>query len=320
MKQAFFLFIFGLFLISCAKNDQDPISDVNKIPDAVTRGLKENFPDAKNISFKVLVNDELWKAEFSDKNVENETIINKKGQIQEWKVKKGGVLSPFTISDVILKYIEAEYPGSKIVSVNDNYEISTKEIIGQTIYIVTVENKNLALEFDAIGAFISVTELPDTTTGADEWSKYEIKDFNDLPENIKTYLNNNHQNFELYSATGVVGPKEYKAFYVTIKIEEKLISYEFDGDANVKSKIEFDLSAPNTKSHEYLYFTSADDIPLELTTYLDAQFAGWKFLKGFTEFDEKKEVFLYLVVAQIQNDVYYISFDKDKLFTGAKKG
>lgn len=320
MKQAFFLFAFGLFFLSCAKNEKDPITDVNSIPEAVTRGLKENFPDATNISFKVLVNDELWKAEFSEKNVDNETIINKEGKIQEWAVNKGGVLSPLTISDVIIKYIEAEYPGAKIVSVNDNYEISTKEIIGQTVYIVTVENKNLALEFDAVGAFISLTELPDTATGNDEWSKYEIKDFNDLPENIKTYLNNNHQKFELYSATGVVGPNEYKAFYVTIKIEEKLISYEFDDEANVKSKIEFDLAAPNTNSHEYLYFANANDIPVELTAYLDAQFAGWKFLKGFTEFDEKKEVFLYLVVAQIQEDIYYISFDKDKVFTGAKKG
>ncbi len=321
MRHSLLFFSFLMVFLSCTKEVNSPVDTSKGIPDAVLQSMAKNFPTAYEIQFTELVKEELWHVDFKADNQPNEAVINKDGKLQEWGVKKNNAgFAPVVLQDVIQKYIDVNYPNASVLSVTDKYDFNSKEKVGQSVYLL-MDNRNYVLEFDLLGAFISVIEIDANKGSLDEWSKWEIKDLASIPENIKVYLDGKHATYALYSGTGVKGPNDYVAYYITIKIEELLYAYEFDGGANVLSLIEYNLKDNGTVNGNFTEnITEAAQIPAGIVSYMEKNYTGWQYVKGYKTYNDKKEIIEYVLVLLVQNEYYYVYFDGNEQFQKAEKG
>jgi hypothetical protein len=318
MKKIFALFAAVLFLFSCDKETSDPIIDTPLAPEAVVKSIAQNFPNAKDIQFTEIITKELWDVDFIENALPNEVIIANDGEIQEWGIKKeGSGFAPLILTDPIIKYLEANYPNYKLIKIYEKFDVKTKELIGYTVYINNGA-KELALEFDVNGGFLNVVTVtsPDTPnsnpTKDGESTKWVIKDLASLPANIVSALKSKHPDFTFSSGSGIKIPN-YIRYYVTIRVGEKLYSYEFNEKGEIINSSSYDPKEPGSSNgSSSITFTSEivqGALPKIILDQLNTSYNGWKYIKGLITTNDKKEVLGYNIVVALGNIYYYLTCD-----------
>lgn len=297
------------FFMACQKGQEAKI-DTQVVPDIVMKAITSNFTDATNISFTTLKKNELFGADFKSSQKQYTAVVGANGNIKEYSIQATSVNLPTTITTSI----NATYPNATINSSYSKYN-NLKVQDGYFVQITTATSKRLELSFDLIGALISTIEM----SAASVMSKYAINKFEDLPENIRNYLTNRHTGLVFSYGAGVV-VDNVTTFYVMVKLGDVLHNYSFNSNAVVLTYSTSSLvNSGGTSTSSQKSLTSATEVPPVIATYLNAHFVGWKFLKGLAMY-ENNALASYIIVVQVNADIYYIYFDAAGGFTGAKKG
>ena len=303
-----FLLVISLF-VACDKASEVTV-DTQNVPESVVKAISNNFTNVTNLTFTTLKTNELYGADFKSNQIQNNAVIGGDGMIKELNIQSINLVLPSAIT----AYINANYAGSKIIKSYEKRNPQNKALEGYSVQIATTNSKNYELTFDLAGTLISSFELPP----APVISKYVIAQFTDLLTNIQAYLNSRHAGLVFYSGTGVV-IDNVTTYYVSVKVGDVLHNYSFSANADVLSYKTNSLITNNSSTTTSTSITDVSTLPSVITSYLTTNFAGWQFLKGLKMYDNN--IFTgFLIVIKVGTDIYYISFDNNSIFTGAKKG
>ena len=312
MKNLILLLPVICLFFACDKAQHTTI-DTPNVPDVVIKAISNNFSDVRDLTFTTLKADQLYGADFKSSQNLYTAVIESNGNIKEFTIQ-GKLL---TLPPSIMAYINATYPNATINSTYETYN-NQKVRNGYGVNLTTTALVRLQLTFDLVGALIATIELPVVSV----ISKYAINNFADLPENIRNYLTNRHAGMVFKSAAGVV-IGNVTTYYVTVKLGDILHNYSFNANAVVLTYTTSSLintkGGGSSSTSSQTSIANAAAIPPVIVTYLNANFVGWQFLKGLMQY-ERNVLVSYLVVAQVGPDLYYISFNANGGFTGAKKG
>ncbi len=312
MKNLILLLPVVCLFFACNKTQQVTI-DTQNVPDAVIKAISNNFTDISDLAFTTLKVNELYGADFKSSKNPYTAVIESNGNIKEFTIQ-GKLL---TLPPSIIAFINATYPNATIDKSFQTYN-NQKVHNGYGVQITTTASLRLELTFDLVGALLSTIQLPAVSV----ISKYAIANFADLPENIRNYLTNHHAGMVFYSAAGVV-ISNVTTYYVTVKLGDVLHNYSFSANAVVLTYTTSSLinikGGGSSSTSSQTSITNVAAMPPVVVTYLNTNFVGWQFLKGLKQY-ENNVLVSYLIVAQVGPDLYYISFNANGGFIGAKKG
>lgn len=136
-----------------------------------------------------------------------------------------------------------------------------------------------------------------------------LKSVNELPAAAVTYL----QGYTFVSGTVYTDNDGQKSYIVNATKAGKQFVFAFDNGGKLIRSSE----VPTLPKIEQKAL-AASDIPAPITTYLNANYAGWSFTKGVLTLTDGAAS-NYLLVIKVGNDLYTVSFDGSGKFIGARK-
>lgn len=211
------------------------------------------------------------------------------------------------IKDYLNKEFEDEWQFERGLVFSQNGVIQAYNIL------IIYEKKRYSIQFDGEGKFIKKEQIEGMFEG-----KLEIKNIQpkDLPNAIITYLTSKHSNFK-YINTSIITEKNKKIYWVAILSNNITFDYTFDDKGTLLNVKEITIKFPDNKIKDKPL--EAKDIPNKAKEYLDTNYKGWIFEKGFIAYAENK-ILGYMIAIKVGNDYYYINFDANANFMSARKG
>lgn len=183
---------------------------------------------------------------------------------------------------------------------------------GVTIYHIHAEKAGIAydLDIDASGKVIASKEIPAKT----DISKTELAT---LPPAIIAYLNANAAGWTLKNAVSIAAANVTIHYHVVISVSGATQTYMFDKDFKLIQN-----AGKGPKDNQPLpKFTTAEikqaDIPANIISYLNTNYAGWTFTKG-EKVSADTTVKEYEIFIAVNGKNYKVEFDGNGVFQGAK--
>lgn len=310
MKKLLFSLFVCLTFAACDRVDTLKPDPNENVPDAVVNAIKSDFKEASDLSVIILKKNELYEVNFISEKNNYEAIVSEKGNVKELRIQA----KTFDILPNIQSYLDTHFPDATINQIDEDLDpIDKTTLIGYWVYITTTDGKMFQLYFDVLGAFVSQVEIANTN----DMSKYVIT-ANDLPAAIATYLDNNHSGYTFSDGVAIV-IDNITTYMISINYNGLVYYYEFNADATIIWSSSFDPNSGtnsgggNTTFDNYI---DVSQVPTTISNYLDQNFVGWQFQKGFAESDNGTPI-RYVVVTLIGNSTYYIEFDGAMQFVGA---
>ncbi len=211
------------------------------------------------------------------------------------------------IKDYLNKEFEDEWQFERGLVFSQNGVIQAYNIL------IIYEKKRYSVQFDGEGKFIKKEQIEGMFEG-----KLEIKNIQpkDLPNTIISYLTSKHSSFK-YINTSIITEKNRKIYWVAILSNNITFDYTFDDKGTLLNVKEITIKFPDNKIKDKPL--EAKDIPNKAKEFLDTNYKGWIFEKGFIAYAENK-ILGYMIAIKVGNDYYYINFDANANFMSARKG
>jgi hypothetical protein len=314
MKNFWFLIVLSIYLMACDKVKPIEPNPTNEVPEAVINAVKTAFNDASGLTVIILKQKELYEVDFVSQSRTFEAIITEQGEMNELRQNA----KTLNVSQNIQNYIDTHFFGAVITETIEELDPQDKTtVIGFWVYITTTDAKSYQLNFDVVGAFVGQIELtgtPGDSTNSN-MSKYSILE-SDLNSMITNYLATNHNGYTFSEGWAVV-IDNVTSYFIIINVNSEVFYYEFSADGTVISVSSY-VGGTNSGggAGSFDAFVDVTQVPVDISNYLDQNFAGWQFLKGGVESDNGT-VLRYVLLIMIGNNNYYVEFDANKQFVGA---
>lgn len=284
MNKILFVFFCGVFALSSCKT-QDLVSPVastlptaigtTSVPTIVLASLSKNFPTATNTTWNQ-TSPTSFMATFKQNNAGKVATFQNTGAF----LKVGDVIDPATLPTAIIDYLKANYAGYVIVQA-DAKKDATGAVKGYET-LITVENTQYELEFDAAGKFAKL-ETPD---GHDEGAG--IAQTALLPA-ITTYLGANYTGYVFKEAESKMSLGVITGYKV--EIVQNNVKYNILFDA-VGAFVSVNAGGKGGDNHGegngggdgnnggIETVIAQTDLPATVATYMTTNFAGFVFVKA----------------------------------------
>lgn len=315
MKNLLYLFLVVFAFSACDRIKPIEPEPNEDIPQAVVQSVKDAFPSATDLKVVVVKNKELYRVDFQDAAKSYKSVVTYQGEIKNLSTNS----TTTNLLPSIEAYLNSNYPGCTVDYMVEELDPQTKTtVVGYWVYITHTDNKNYQLYFDQLGGIISVLELGGGNANSND-TKYSVNQ-SDLPQAILDYLNQQQSGYTFTEGWAVV-INNTTTYVLSISNNNVVYYYEFAADGSVLYEYSYDPNSGTNPgsggSYTYDYLTDASQIPSPITAYLDQQFVGWAFQKGFIEKDENAVVTRYVVLILVGNALYYVEFDANMQCTGA---
>ncbi|MBA4853179.1 PepSY-like domain-containing protein [Emticicia sp. BO119] len=302
-----------LLLVGCILSACDSIKDLQPafnmgeaVPQAAINAIKQEFPEATQIKFSTLEKDKLWESNFQFKVDRMSAIVNNTGKITETYKITNGVQLP----DNALNYITTNFPSATIRNVCQQLAPNNTTVIGYKVIVTLTEGKDIAVIFDATGTLVMVASNDRPGPGGGSMGiggppKIYFIEQKDLPEAIKAYLSEKHQNYSLIkAAVSIQGGN--KLYSVVITKDLTTFEYLFDEKGNILRSGTLGLTVPVYKL-DYKPLSSKD-LPQVIKEVLNLNFTEWTYENGFT-FLQNGALQGYYILITSQKKQFAVQFD-----------
>jgi hypothetical protein len=297
------LLVMGWILSACdSVKDLQPQQGLNEaVPQATVNAIRQAFPEATKIKFSTIEKNKIWQSDFEVKVESMSAIVNNLGVITETYKVTGEV----TLPENIKSYIATNYAGATIKKASQQIGKDGK-VEGYKVSIRSKESKEITLVFDATGTLtLLVTDDRNTAFPAQNPPKLYFIEKNDLPEAIKTYLNNKHSDYKCIKAAVIV-EGDTKTYSVVISKDLTSFEYLFDEKGNVLKSGTFGVNAPpNRFEDKPLTIT---DLPTGVKAYLDKEYKEWTYEKGIS-ISQNGTLLGYNILITFDKRQYSLQFD-----------
>ncbi|RFS15289.1 PepSY-like domain-containing protein [Emticicia sp. C21] len=311
MKKLYiYLLLVGCILSACdsVKDLQPTFNPGEAVPQAAVNAIKQEFPEATQIKFSTLEKDKLWESNFQFKVDRMSAIVNNIGKITETYKVTNGIQLP----DNAKTYINTNFPGSTIKNICQQVAPNTGAIIGYKVIVTLTDGKDIAVIFDGTGTLIMVAsnDRPGPGGGPNGMGgppKIYFIEQKDLPEVIKAYLLEKHQNYTFVkAAVSIQGGN--KLYSVVITKDLTTFEYLFDEKGNILRSGTLGLLVPVYKlDYRPLSFP---DLPQKIKDVLSANFAEWSYENGIT-FSQNGVLQGYYILITSQKKQFAVQFDSN---------
>jgi hypothetical protein len=185
-----------------------------------------------------------------------------------------------------------------------------KDAAGMEVYHIRIEKLGVPYDLvvDATGKILKTKEV--NTKGPD-FTKIELKT---LPAGLKTYLNANAAGFTVDYAVGILKDSVVVEYHVGVTIGT--VKKEFHLDANFQLLPNPPAKGGHNPPVLNIKELKSTDLPSAVKTYLDANYAGWAFVKGASA-SVDNVVKDYHVVIEVAAKKYMLEFDGNGAFKKA---
>jgi len=327
VKYYVFLVLFT-FIVSCdgIENIVQPSSSVSM--EKMNSVIKETYPEAKEVTINLLEKEMLFKADFKiDKDIYS-SVLNENGKMIETLKNLNGIE---ILPDKALDYVKNKFVNYN--AKNSFAKISGKSLEGYKI-ILSQNSQNQILMFDNEGNTLleitnfltpSNTNVAGINTPTIAYStstdpiNFIVVDFKTLPQNIQDYFKDGSKG-EVISATIYLNTKD-KGYVVVTKKSDKKIQHLFDKNGEFVSTIEpnsgINVLPTPTKEKPVNDIVGEnfgkEKIPAKILEFLNKNFAGWTFQKGYLKRLKGGDILNYDIVISFGKDqTYILSFDKNQ--------
>lgn len=188
--------------------------------------------------------------------------------------------------------------------------ILVKDPAGMEVYHIRIEKLGVPYDLvvDATGKILKTKEV--NTKGPD-FTKIELKT---LPAGLKAYLNANAAGFTVDYAVGILKDSVVVEYHVGVTIGT--VKKEFHLDANFQLLPNPPAKGGHNPPVLNIKELKSTDLPSAVKTYLDANYAGWAFVKGASA-SVDNVVKDYHVVIEVAAKKYMLEFDGNGAFKKA---
>lgn len=188
--------------------------------------------------------------------------------------------------------------------------ILVKDPAGMEVYHIRIEKLGVPYDLvvDATGKILKTKEV--NTKGPD-FTKIELKT---LPAGLKAYLNANAAGFTVDYAVGILKDSVVVEYHVGVTIGT--VKKEFHLDANFQLLPNPPAKGGHNPPVLNIKELKSTDLPSAVKTYLDANYAGWAFVKGASA-SVDNVVKDYHVVIEVAAKKYMLEFDGNGVFKKA---
>ena len=246
------------------------------LPQPTAEVFKQSYPNVKEFFFKPLEQDKTWQADFVASTGKVQSIVDYQGEILDINELVGtSKMLPVAVKQYVLNnyanaQIVAAYDVVKSISQNDGYKLTVK----------TNANSTLNLFFDVNNVFVK-QETPSTEQASSIiFTSTEQVNFEDkVPAVVKQFMSNS----QLKSASVIVYILTNNTFKIVLNFRDRpngaLQTSEIilTDQGQVKQWI-------SSIENEYGYkILKSSELPADMTTYLNTNFAGWSFDYGILE-------------------------------------
>jgi hypothetical protein len=295
--------------------------DKSELPQAITDYLVSKHGEYKCIKIAVVVEADTkgYSVVISKDFTTYDYLFDEKGNVL--KSSSFGVNAPsdriedkpLNINDLsskIKNYLDKEFKGWQF---ERGLSFSQNNVIQIYNILITYDKKQYSVQFDGEGNYIKKEEIGNNGM---EKAVIQMIQPKDLPSIITNYLASKHTDFK-YIQSSIVTTKDKKTYWITILSKNITFDYTFDNQGNFINVKEITMKFPDNKINDKPL--DPKDIPSKAKEYLDINFKGWVFQKGFIAYAENK-VLGYMIAIKVGNDYYYINFDENARFISARKG
>jgi hypothetical protein len=308
-----YIFLFLVSLLSSCDNikdlqpQQQAANDI--VPKIVIDAVKQEFPEATEMKFLVVEKSKIWESEFKVKVNKMSAIINHLGQITE----SYQITTDVELPENAKTYISTNYPNATIKTVSQQIGKDQK-ILGYKVFLLTKDNKEVTLIFDATGT-LSILIDNDKTTPVKP--NVVVKTYliaqKDLPEAIKTLLVQKHGDYRFIQAA-VTTEGLTKTYNVVVSKDLTVFEYVFDEKGTILKSSSVSLSPTKVEEKTLL----EKDLPAVIKTLLDKDFKGWVWQKGVVSSKDGK-VQGYQILVKVGNKTYSLQFDANGKLLGKQE-
>lgn len=188
--------------------------------------------------------------------------------------------------------------------------ILVKDPAGMEVYHIRIEKLGVPYDLvvDATGKIVKTKEV--NTKGPD-FTKIELKT---LPAGLTAYLNTNAAGFTLDYAVAILKDSVVVEYHVGVTIGT--VKKEFHLDANFQLLPNPPAKGGHNPPVLNIKELKSTDLPAAIKTYLDANYAGWAFVKGASA-SVDNVVKDYHVVIEVTTKKYMLEFDGNGAFKKA---
>lgn len=188
--------------------------------------------------------------------------------------------------------------------------ILVKDPAGMEVYHIRIEKQGVPYDLvvDATGKIVKTREVK--TKGPD-FTKIELKT---LPAGLTAYLNTNAAGFTLDYAVAILKDSVIVEYHVGVTIGT--VKKEFHLDASFQLLPNHPAKGGHNPPALNIKELKSTDLPSAVKTYLDANYAGWVFVKGASA-SVDNVVKDYHVVIEVATKKYMLEFDGNGAFKKA---
>lgn len=301
-----FLSLIVILFSSCdgVKDLQTPPQNTNEaVPQVAINAIKKEYPEATQLRFSVLEKSKIWESEFKVKVDDMSAVVDYLGQISEAYRKNG---SSANLPNNAKTYIEQTYPNATIKNILEQVGKDGK-VIGYRVTLLTSDNKEITVMFDATGTFTLLCGERNPTTnpqGGNPPIRFYLIEQKDLPDAIKAFLAEKHPNYKFIKA-GVNLEGTKKTYSLVISKDLTTYDYLFDEAGNVLRSSSFGIGSTIKTEEKSI---EAKDLPATIKAVLDKDFKGWEFQKGILN-TKGTAIQGYLILVKVDKKTYSLQFD-----------
>ncbi len=309
MKKILFLLFSFWFWSGCDKT-KEVIPDDQNVPDTVVQAIRGKFGTATDLIVTTLQNNTLYAADFTAQMVHYKAIIRQNGSFQNLDAE-----TPLTDMPANARvYLDNHYPGAITNLVYKHLDLATLATTGYLTYITTA-NERYLVDFDPLGIRISSQKVPQAN-----WWRFTVSDINNVPTPIRSVVQAAHPSSAFRYAVGFTDVNQVATWQVAVSDSNFVHIYDLDASATVLDNYTEDLLDVEDQQLTNIELPNNPAALLpEITGFLDIQFPGWIFERGFVQLDSASEPVGFLVIITFDQSRYYTRFDTNGIFKGAIK-
>ena len=309
MRNTLFAMLGGLLLLASCSQQKASITPTtgttvvaSSVPSLVLASLQQNFPTATSVSWSK-VSLQTYQASFTANNKARLANINAAGTF----MAAYGVVDPATLPKTITDYITANYAGATLVRAGTKTD--SAGAITQYEVIITLNNVQYELEFDATGKFLK----QETEDGHQQGTAVAQSA---LPATTGTYLSTTYPGYTFVQASSRSSNGTVTSYVVDITYNGTSYDVLFDGagafvSAHAEGQGGGDKGkGPGGDGQDGSETTIAQaDLPATISTYLTTNYAGYTFGSATVDKDTAGTVTKYEVKFTLNGKNYEAEFD-----------